>query len=98
MEQLSKVRSSIIEGKDWDAIAEFQKKTYFTKESLKKDFDEMMKLADNWSSNTVDALFDGFKCASCQGEAVNRCIKCKTYWYCGRECQVSFYLLGVNFD
>jgi hypothetical protein len=27
-------------------------------------------------------------CAQCGGEAVHRCSRCKSDWYCGRACQV----------
>lgn len=94
LEQISNLRQSIVFGKDWEAIAEYQKQNFFSEKAIKDDMDEIMKLAESWSNQNVEALFDGFKCVTCHGEAVNRCKNCRTYWYCGKECQIKHWKNG----
>lgn len=45
-------------------------------------------MADLYTNNTVEGLLEGFKCNKCQKQAYKRCSKCKSVWYCSRECQV----------
>ena len=51
----------------------------------------MQRLAELYSNNNVEGLIEGFKCGKCQKEAFKRCSKCKSIWYCSRECQVSHW-------
>ncbi|XP_021207310.2 zinc finger MYND domain-containing protein 10 isoform X2 [Bombyx mori] len=47
------------------------------------------KLLDSYASDTALALDGGgAKCAKCGEKACKKCSRCKTEWYCGRECQV----------
>ncbi|KAI5641293.1 MYND finger domain-containing protein [Phthorimaea operculella] len=47
------------------------------------------KLLDSYTSDTALALDQGgAKCAKCGSKASKKCSRCKTEWYCGRECQV----------
>ncbi len=49
----------------------------------------MLKLADLYTNNDIEGLTEGFKCGKCQKQAFKRCSKCKSIWYCSKECQVS---------
>lgn len=91
VQQLPELRRSITEGRDWQAIAEYQLSTYFTKESEAAEFDDLVKFAEMYSGTNIDALSEGFKCAHCLKTATQRCSRCKSVWYCSRECQVDHY-------
>ncbi|CAG5055031.1 unnamed protein product [Parnassius apollo] len=50
------------------------------------------KLLDSYASDVVLALDNGgVKCAECGDKASKKCSRCKTEWYCGRECQVQHW-------
>jgi zinc finger MYND domain-containing protein 10 len=76
-----------MKNRNWKEIAEYQKKNFFTQdeESMKED---MKKLVDLYGQNLVEGLIDGFHCGNCKKEASKRCTKCKSVWYCSRDCQV----------
>jgi hypothetical protein len=48
----------------------------------------MKRLSDLYASSAVEGLVEGFKCGVCKKEAFQRCKRCKSVWYCGRDCQV----------
>ncbi|XP_045455912.1 zinc finger MYND domain-containing protein 10 [Melitaea cinxia] len=46
-------------------------------------------LLESYTSDAALALDSGgAKCAKCGDKASKKCSRCKTEWYCGRECQV----------
>ena len=49
---------------------------------------QIQRLADLYTNNTVEGLIDGFKCKKCTKQAFKRCSKCRSVWYCSKECQV----------
>jgi len=94
MEQLSSIRANIQDNSDWQEIAAYQKQIIFTPESEKQDFDQILKIMGVYDSQAADALTEGFKCENCKRPAENRCSRCKSVWYCSRECQVGHYKTG----
>ncbi|XP_049880056.1 zinc finger MYND domain-containing protein 10 [Pectinophora gossypiella] len=47
------------------------------------------KLLESYTSDAALAMDSGgAKCAKCGEKASKKCSRCKTEWYCGRECQV----------
>ena len=94
MEQIPEIRSSITEGKNWKEIADYQREFFFNETAEKADFDEIVKLVGIYENQAVDALADGFKCENCKQEASNRCSRCKSVWYCSRECQIAHFKAG----
>nr|XP_026499365.1 zinc finger MYND domain-containing protein 10 [Vanessa tameamea] len=47
------------------------------------------KLLESYTSDAALAMDSGgAKCAKCGDKASKKCSRCKTEWYCGRECQV----------
>ena len=90
---MPEIRTEVCNNKNWKEIAEFQKQNYLKEdeESLKEDFARMANLYDY---NLLENLMEGFKCAKCKKEAIKRCSKCKSEYYCSRECQVLFILLN----
>jgi hypothetical protein len=49
---------------------------------------EMDIMSDIYSMNNIEYFMEDPKCATCGKEATNRCSKCKSEWYCGRDCQI----------
>lgn len=91
VQQIPELRRSIVEGKDWQEIADYQMENFFTKEAEAAEFDDLVKFADMYSNSNIEALSEGFKCANCLKPATQRCSRCKIVWYCSRECQVEHY-------
>lgn len=73
--------------RDWKAIAQYQLKNFFNTEvnDPKEELDSLMKL---YGSNVYEQFMEDPKCASCGEPATQRCSKCKSVWYCSRECQL----------
>lgn len=87
VQQIPEMRTNILKNKDWKAIAEYQMKNFFspTNEEIQK---EMASLAALYTSDVYDDFLDDPKCAKCGEIATQRCSKCKSEWYCSRECQL----------
>lgn len=45
---------------------------------------------DVWNIDHLE-MFEDPKCAECGADATKRCSKCKSEWYCTRECQVKHW-------
>jgi len=73
--------------RDWKAIAQYQLTNFFSTEvnDPKEELDSLMKL---YGSNVYEQFLEDPKCASCGEPATQRCSKCKSEWYCTRECQL----------
>jgi MYND finger. len=84
---MPEIRTEVLKDKNWKEIAEYQKQNYFKddEKSLKEDIERMASLYDY---NILEGLIEGFKCAGCGKDATKRCSKCKSEFYCSRECQV----------
>ena len=87
VQQMPIIASAITKDQDWKEIAREHA------ERLKQSMDEsekehMLKLADLYTNNDIEGLTQGFKCGKCEKQAFKRCSKCKSIWYCSRECQV----------
>lgn len=60
----------------------------------------MNRLADLYSPSVVEQLAPTTAypvlptCAQCGKEAVQRCSRCKSTWYCERQCQVNAWRVG----
>lgn len=91
VQQMPEIRTKILEGKDWKEIARYQLEHYFTKAAENQEFELMVKFADIYSSQNAEILTEGFKCANCFKPASQRCARCKTVWYCSKECQVDHF-------
>lgn len=73
--------------RDWKAIAKYQLENFFSAEinDPKEELDSLMKL---YGSNVYEQFLEDPKCAACGEPATQRCSKCKSEWYCSRECQL----------
>eukprot|EP01147_Barroeca_monosierra_P002629 gene2629-5531_t len=83
------VLASVKEG--WQTIARYQIVKVFTdnKDVLRR---QAQALAAAYNVDTLDALFpEAPKCVVCGQPAAKRCSKCKTEWYCRRQCQVEHW-------
>lgn len=41
--------------------------------------------------DTFDGLVEGYQCEKCHKSATKRCSKCKSVWYCSRDCQLNHW-------
>lgn len=90
VQQVPILLSQIEKNTDWKELAEEQlEKLKNSKDQTEKE--HMQRLADLYSNNNVEGLVEGFKCGRCTKEAFKRCSKCKSIWYCSRECQVAHW-------
>jgi hypothetical protein len=94
VQQIPELRKKICSDKNWKEIAEYQLEHYFSRSSQSAELELLVECAELYSSQGVEALSDGFKCANCGQAASNRCGRCKSVWYCSRECQVGHYKAG----
>ena len=85
--QLPELRNEITKDKDWKKIAKEHSEKHFPddEKSRQEDFERMSSL---YNFNLLEGLIEGFKCAKCGKDATKRCSKCKSEYYCTRECQV----------
>eukprot|EP00736_Rhodelphis_marinus_P012319 Rmarinus@m.2834 len=109
VEQVGRLRDLIQDGKSesyYRELAEKCKTDAFedTEESRKAEIERMAAL---YNMNNLDEILEDPKCAKCGKEAAKRCSRCKTEWYCGRECQVAAWevhkslcdiIIGVSKD
>merc|ERR1712226_920952 len=81
------LRAKIMANRDWKAIAQYQLANFFSTEvnDPKEELDSLMKL---YGSNVYEQFLEDPKCAGCGEPATQRCSKCKSEWYCSRECQL----------
>lgn len=75
----------------WTSMAPEQAKKY-----LNLEVDDLKKLAEQLSKTydtdvLTNLLPEKSKCVKCGQEANKRCSRCKTEWYCRRECQVAHW-------
>jgi hypothetical protein len=57
----------------------------YDKESFKREMDIISAI---YNVNNIEYFMDDPKCANCGKDATNRCSKCKSEWYCGKDCQI----------
>jgi predicted RNA-binding Zn-ribbon protein involved in translation (DUF1610 family) len=94
VQQIPELRKKICSDKNWKEIAEHQLEQYFSRSNQTAELELLVECAELYSSQGVEALSDGFKCANCGQAASNRCSRCKSVWYCSKECQVGHYKAG----
>ena len=93
IEQIPEIRIKLqnkYEGK-WKTIAAQQIKTYFSlnENQMKEQAD---RLAATYNLDVLESLLGETPvCANCQGEAMKRCSRCQSEWYCSRPCQVKHW-------
>lgn len=98
VQQLPEYKSSILSAfpdkKDWLELAKYQSENIFCEKAEKNDIKILMQMAEIYSDQNAESINEGIKCASCGKPASNRCSRCKSVWYCSRECQVEHYKKG----
>ncbi|BBN15450.1 zinc finger MYND domain-containing protein 10 [Marchantia polymorpha subsp. ruderalis] len=87
LEQVPALRESMLRRDDWQELAQKQLLTILANEApnqsaMNERVLEMMRMFE------FGELMEPPTCAACGGQAVNRCSRCKTEWYCGKACQV----------
>lgn len=88
---MPELKEHIAKDKNWKDMAEYQLKNFFTQDEkiIKED---MKKLTELYGQSAFEGLLLGYQCGKCQKEASKRCTKCKSVWYCSKECQVCKFL------
>ena len=66
-------------------IAQRHLNIYFKSADLKKEYEI---LSDAYNLDNVEYFMEDPSCAACGKEATKRCSKCKSEWYCSKECQI----------
>merc|ERR1712228_436677 len=90
VEIVPEFRESLLE-KDFDKIADeqllsiFNSKEYDAKKR-QKDMEVLCRIYNNFDG--LEDMLDPPICAKCGHDAQQRCSRCKSEWYCSRECQV----------
>lgn len=87
VEQVPIIATQISHNKDWKEMAE-DHHVRLCQSMDESERNQMQRLADLYTNNNVEGLLEGFKCKKCEKAAYKRCSKCKSVWYCSRECQV----------
>lgn len=93
IEQVPEVRLQLEQkynGK-WKSIASRQIKEYFdlNDAQMKEQADH---LAATYNLDVLETLIDEPPvCSNCEGEALKRCSRCQSEWYCSRPCQVKHW-------
>ncbi|XP_015592432.1 zinc finger MYND domain-containing protein 10 isoform X2 [Cephus cinctus] len=92
IELMSQIRSSILEKyhKKWKKLARSQSNYLFT-ENIQYIRHIAQILSEAYNLDKLDYL-EMRKCFGCNEPAKKRCSKCKTAWYCSRECQVKDWI------
>ena len=81
VEVLPELRAKILNGRNWNEIAKYQVKNFFSPDSkqAKEDMERMIKL---YNSDVFEEFMDDPKCEECGKPATQRCTACKHAWYC----------------
>jgi len=75
---------------DFEAIAKAQLSSTFDRgedDDRKRDLEVLGRIYNNFEG-LEDLLLDTPICAECGHDAEKRCSRCKSEWYCSRECQL----------
>lgn len=86
---MPEIRQKIIKGQNWERMADYQYKSFFKDKGDGKPDDDLKSIMKLYGSDVFDQFDDDPKCANCGDTAAHRCSKCKTEWYCSRECQLA---------
>uniref|UniRef100_A0A7S3CPS8 MYND-type domain-containing protein n=1 Tax=Strombidium rassoulzadegani TaxID=1082188 RepID=A0A7S3CPS8_9SPIT len=87
VQQMPEMRAKIMANRDWNAIAKYQMDHFFNTEANDPQA-EMESLMRLYGSDVFDQFIEDPKCSCCGDTATQRCSKCKSEWYCSRECQI----------
>ena len=75
---------------DYDVIANKILKENYREDTYKRELDILSEIFD---IENLEYFMDDPKCANCGKDATNRCSRCKTEWYCGKDCQIKRWKL-----
>ncbi|KAH8948594.1 hypothetical protein BDL97_11G102200 [Sphagnum fallax] len=89
IEQVPELREKLASHKNWKKIAHMQLETVFSREmdptAQQQQAQELLQMFQ------FGEMMEQPTCAVCGKVAMQRCSRCKTEWYCGRDCQVSVW-------
>jgi predicted Zn-ribbon and HTH transcriptional regulator len=70
---------------DFKEIAQTILRENFKAESYKRELNVISEIFD---TTNLEYFMDDPKCANCGQDGIKRCSRCKSEWYCGKECQI----------
>jgi predicted Zn-ribbon and HTH transcriptional regulator len=70
---------------DYESYAKKILKENYRDDTYKR---ELEIISDIFEVENLEYFMDDPKCANCGKDATNRCSRCKSEWYCGKDCQV----------
>jgi predicted Zn-ribbon and HTH transcriptional regulator len=70
---------------DFKTIANHILTNNFKPETYKRELEVISQIFD---SSYLEYFMDDPKCGNCGKDATNRCSRCKSEWYCSKECQI----------
>ncbi|CAM6014181.1 unnamed protein product [Sphagnum balticum] len=89
IEQVPELREKLASHRNWKNIAHMQLETVFSREmdptAQQQQAQELLQMFQ------FGEMMEQPTCAVCGKVAMQRCSRCKTEWYCGRDCQVSVW-------
>ena len=80
---------SSLQNTNWEKLAR-DSIQFFNNSAANRE--EMSRMAQLYNTDAFEEIMEAPRCAKCNGEASQRCSKCKKVWYCSRECQVSAWV------
>lgn len=87
VEVVAQIREELVKEHDgkWPQLAKTALEEIFSKEVSK----DLMQRMGNMV--TIPTDIENPICGNCGGDATHRCSRCKSEWYCSRECQVAHW-------
>ncbi|KAL5038330.1 hypothetical protein RTP6_005658 [Batrachochytrium dendrobatidis] len=73
---------------DWKALAETQKRMIFGISTNQTRQTSLERFARMYDFDDLDMIAGQPMCGKCGNPATQRCSKCRSEWYCSRQCQV----------
>ncbi|KAH6569529.1 hypothetical protein BASA60_008179 [Batrachochytrium salamandrivorans] len=82
------IPDAVAEVLDWKEYAMIQKQTLFGQSTSQTRQASLERLARVYDFDDLDILAEQPMCNKCGNPATQRCSKCRSEWYCSRQCQV----------
>lgn len=86
LEVVPDITESIYKNNDWVELSKYIKKNILTRENNIND--EIKQMGDLYSEDYMADIIDKPICNKCGKDAIKKCGRCKSVYYCSRECQV----------
>jgi hypothetical protein len=75
---------------DYESYAKMILKENFREDTYKR---ELEIISDIFDVENLEYFMEDPKCSNCAKDATNRCSRCKSEWYCSKDCQIKRWKL-----